>query len=137
MSGINEIGREMNIYNNEGEKSNINWENEMFGCNFVGDNSEGERKFFQQYIVLKGIKLQFPEIKELNVFLFEMSTRKLLLLLICRWERQEYNYWWICVQVINIHINLSLMYEKVTYQVININLRKAQTWKITKSATQI
>ena len=27
----------------------------------------------------------------------------------------------------NIRINLSLMYEKVTYQVININLRKSQT----------
>ena len=33
--------------------------------------------------------------------------------------------------VINFHINLSLVYEKMTYQVININFRKAQTLEIT------
>ena len=78
-------------------------------------------------LVLKGVKLQFSETKEFNVFWNEHER-----IIIILWEGltkiitiDEFMY-----TVINIHINLSLVYEKATYQVKNINLRKHKHAKL-------
>ena len=60
----------------------------------------------------------------MNVILFEMSTSELLLLF-CRRKRQNIIIDRFVYTAINIHSNLFFVYEKVTYQIININLRKS------------
>ena len=73
----------------------------------------------------KELIFNFWKLKELNVILFEMNTIELLSLLFAEGKDKNIIIDGFVYTVINIHINFSLVYEKVTYQVININLIKS------------
>ena len=84
-------------------------------------------------LVVKGIKLQFLETKRIECYFLDEDDR--IIIMILREGKQNIVIDGFVYTLINIHINLSLLYEKVTYQIININFRKIL--EVTKSATKI